>query len=167
MAVEIWTNKGLWVISRSDPDYPRALRTRLGRHAPPILYGVGERLLLERGGLAIVGSRDPDESGLDFARSVALACSRQGVPVISGGARGVDSTAMNAAIEVEGVVIGVLADSLAHAAVTRKYRTAIREGLLVFVSPFDPDARFTSSAALLTHRTDRCGRSFVSPSVVR
>ncbi|MBP1464381.1 DNA-protecting protein DprA [Candidatus Chloroploca sp. M-50] len=148
LAVESWTNKGLWIISRSDPDYPRALRSRLGRQAPPILYGVGERLLLEQGGLAIVGSRDADEGGLDFARSAALACSRQGVPVISGGARGVDSTAMDAAIESEGVVIGVLADSLARAAVTRKYRTAIREGLLVFVSPFDPDAGFNTGNAM-------------------
>ncbi|PDW04335.1 DNA-processing protein DprA [Candidatus Viridilinea mediisalina] len=148
LAVEAWTHKGLWVISRSDPDYPRALRTRLGRYAPPILYGVGEQRLLKRGGLAIVGSRDPDERGLDFARSVALACSRQGVPVISGGARGVDSAAMDAAIKVEGVVIGVLADSLARAAVTRKYRTAICEGRLVFISPFDPNAGFNAGNAM-------------------
>ncbi len=148
LAVESWTNKGLWVISRSDPSYPRALRTRLGRQAPPILYGVGERSLLERGGLAIVGSRDPDESGLDFARSVALVCSRQGVPVISGGARGVDSAAMESAIEAEGIVIGVLSDSLARAAVARKYRAAIREGRLVLISPFDPDAGFNTGNAM-------------------
>jgi hypothetical protein len=30
LAVEAWTNKGLWVISRSDTNYPRLLRTRLG-----------------------------------------------------------------------------------------------------------------------------------------
>lgn len=148
LAVEAWTNKGLWVISRSDTDYPRLLRTRLGRQAPPILYGVGERSLLERGGLAIIGSRDADEAGLEFARSAALACSRQGVPVISGGARGVDSAAMEAAIEVEGLVVGVMADSLARAAVARKYRAAIREARLVFISPFDPDAGFNAGNAM-------------------
>jgi predicted Rossmann fold nucleotide-binding protein DprA/Smf involved in DNA uptake len=120
----------------------------LGRQAPPILYGVGERSLLDHGGLAIIGSRDADEEGLAFAGSAALACSRQGVSVISGGARGVDSVAMEAAIEAEGVVIGVLADSLARAAVARKYRTAIREQRLVLISPFDPEAGFNTGNAM-------------------
>lgn len=30
LAVENWTNKGLWVISRSDPSYPQRLRARCG-----------------------------------------------------------------------------------------------------------------------------------------
>lgn len=148
LAVEAWTNKGLWVVSRSDADYPRRLRARLGRQAPPLLYGVGERSLLEQGGLAIIGSRDADEAGTEFARSAALVCSRQGVPVISGGARGVDSAAMDTAIEAEGVVVGVMADSLARAAVAGKYRTAIREGRLGLVSPFDPDAGFNAGNAM-------------------
>lgn len=148
LAVEAWTNKGLWVVGRSDPDYPRLLRARLGRQAPPILYGVGERSLLDHGGLAIVGSRDADEEGLAFARTIALTCTRQGVVVISGGARGVDSAAMEAALEAEGMVVGVLADSLARAAVARKYRTAICEGRLTFVSPFDPDVGFNAGNAM-------------------
>lgn len=148
LAVEAWTNKGLWVVGRSDPDYPRKLRARLARQAPPILYSVGERRLLEHGGLAIVGSRDADEEGLAFARAVVQNCTTQEIAVISGGARGVDSAAMETAIEAEGVVIGVLADSLSRAAVARKYRAAIREGRLVLISPFDPDAGFNVGNAM-------------------
>jgi len=55
---------------------------------------------------------------------------------------------MEAAIEAEGVVIGVLSDSLARAAVARKYRAAIREGRAVFISPFDPDAGFNVGNAM-------------------
>ncbi|RRR65387.1 MAG: DNA-processing protein DprA [Candidatus Viridilinea halotolerans] len=148
LAVEAWTNKGLWVMSRSDPDYPRALRNRLKLQAPPILYGVGERSLLQQGGIAIVGSRDADEKGLAFAQSVALRCSEQGFPVISGGARGVDSSAMDAALEGEGLVVGILADGLARAAVARKYRAAFHAGRLVLLSPFDPDAGFNTGNAM-------------------
>ena len=36
-AVERWTSKGLWVVDRSDEAYPRLLKTRLSRWAPPIL----------------------------------------------------------------------------------------------------------------------------------
>src|SRR5439155_17276508 len=39
LAVESWTNKCLWVMSRSDPSYHQRLRSRLGRLAPPALYG--------------------------------------------------------------------------------------------------------------------------------
>ena len=42
------------------------------------------------GGLAVVGSRDASEEDIEFARSVAAACALQNIPVISGGARGVD-----------------------------------------------------------------------------
>ncbi|MEI6180064.1 MAG: DNA-processing protein DprA, partial [Chloroflexales bacterium] len=148
LAVENWTNKGLWVVGRSDPRYPQRLRARLGRQAPPILYGVGERSLLDSGGLAIVGSRDADDEALDFTRSVALACARQGVAVVSGAARGIDSEAMQAALDAEGVVLGVLADSLARAAVAGKYRPAVRAGRLVLISPYDPEAGFNTGNAM-------------------
>ena len=148
LAVEHWTNKGLWVVGRSDPTYPQRLRARLGRQAPPILYGVGERSLLDSGGLAMVGSRDVDDEALDFTRSVALACARQGVAVVSGGARGVDSEAMQAALDGEGIVLGVLADSLARAAVVGKYRPSIRAGRLVLISPYDPEAGFNTGNAM-------------------
>ncbi|MEI8308621.1 MAG: DNA-processing protein DprA [Chloroflexales bacterium] len=148
LAVENWTHKGLWVVGRSDPRYPQRLRTRLGRYSPPILYGVGERSLLDSGGLAIVGSRDADEEALDFTRAVSLACARQGVAVVSGGARGVDSEAMQSALDCEGIVLGVLADSLARAAVAGKYRPALRAGRMVLVSPYDPEAGFNTGNAM-------------------
>jgi predicted Rossmann fold nucleotide-binding protein DprA/Smf involved in DNA uptake len=148
MAVETWTNNGLWILARSDPDYPRGLRERLGRKAPPILYGVGERTLLAQGGLAIVGSRDADEHDRAFARSIAQVCSSQDIMVISGGARGIDSAASEAALETGGRVLGVLADSLARQAVARKNRAALREGRLTFISPYDPEAGFNTGNAM-------------------
>ena len=57
LAVEKWSNKGLWVISRSDDDYPQRLKQNLKGNAPPILYGAGDRMLLSNGGLAVIGSR--------------------------------------------------------------------------------------------------------------
>lgn len=148
LAVEHWTNQGLWVVGRSDPSYPQLLRARLGRQAPPILYGVGEHSLLEYGGLAVVGARDADEAALTFTRTVAHACALQGVAVVSGGARGVDSAAMQAALDGAGNVLGVLADSLARTAVAGKYRAALRTGRLVLVSPYDPEAGFNTGNAM-------------------
>jgi predicted Rossmann fold nucleotide-binding protein DprA/Smf involved in DNA uptake len=146
LAVESWTNKGLWVISRSDEAYPRRLRA--GRIGPPILYGVGNKELLSLGGLAIVGSREVDEAELDFTRQVAQACARQNIQVVSGGARGVDIEAMIAAVDRGGTAVGVLSDSLIKSAVAGKYRSALVAESLALVSPYDPSAGFDVGSAM-------------------
>jgi len=151
LAVESWSSKGLWVLSRSDEQYPRRLRKHK-KPAPPILYGVGDAALLSRGGLAVVGSRDVDEEALDFARMVARACAKQEMQVVSGGARGVDTEATVAALEEGGSAVGVLTNGLARAAVTGKYREALQEGRLVLISPYDPGSGFNVGHAMQRNR---------------
>ncbi len=151
-AVESWTSKGLWVIGRGDEEYPRPLRSRLGRLAPPILYGVGPVELATRCGLAIVGSRDADEPALAFTRGVAATCAHQGMQVVSGGARGVDSEAMGAALDAGGTVVGVLADSLARQAVSSRYRRAIVDERLVLLSATDPNSGFNAGNAMARNK---------------
>ena len=145
---ERWTSRGLWVLSRSDDAYPGRLKSYLGQAAPPLLFGAGEPRLLQAGGLAMVGSRDASEEEIEFARSVAAACASQDVPVISGGARGVDLEAMAAGFEAGGKAIGVLPDSLARNAVSARYREGLLSGRLVLVSPYDPDARWFAFTAM-------------------
>lgn len=148
LTIETWANRGLWVISRSDPQYPQRLRSRLGKSAPPILYGVGNQELLNAGGLAIVGSREIDDVAVTFTRILASRCACDAVQVVSGGARGVDSEAMLTALEAGGTVIGVLAESLVKAAVAGKYRSALRAGNLALITVYDPDAGFSVSNAM-------------------
>jgi predicted Rossmann fold nucleotide-binding protein DprA/Smf involved in DNA uptake len=60
LAVEKWTNCGIWILGRSDARYPHLLKKRLKHSAPAILYGIGNVQLLSIGGLAIADSRDAD-----------------------------------------------------------------------------------------------------------
>jgi len=148
LAVETWTNRGLWVISRSDSQYPQRLRSRLGRSAPPIIYGVGNQELLSGGGLAIVGSREIDDVAVAFTRAIATRCAHESLQIVSGGARGVDSEAMLTVLTEGGTAIGVLAESLLKAAVTSKYRAAIRAGRLTLITAYDPDVGFSVGNAM-------------------
>lgn len=148
VAVEDWTNKGLWILSRSDESYPQRLKRQLRHLSPPILYGVGNPDLLSEGGLAVVGSRDIDDEGLGYTQRIAEKCAEQGIQIVSGGARGVDQTAMLAAISVGGKSVGVLADSLIKAAVSTKYREGLRQGRVVLISPYDPSAGFNAGNAM-------------------
>jgi len=148
IAVEKWINKGLWVLCRSDKDYPQRLKQHLKRNAPPILYGAGDQFLLSKGGLAVVGSRHIGQEAESFAREVGRAAAQSGMQLVSGAARGVDQTAMHGAFEEGGSVVGVMADSLLRAAVSGKYREGIRSGQLVLISPYNPEAGFNVGNAM-------------------
>lgn len=152
LAVEKWTNQGLWILGRSDTNYPKRLKQKLKHLAPPILYGVGNIELLSQGGLAIVGSRNVDEEGIDYTKNLVQTCAHQGIQVISGGARGVDQASMLGTLEAGGTVIGVLADSLAKASVASQYRTGIKEGRLCLFSATDPSAGFSVGNAMARNK---------------
>ena len=148
LEVERWTNRGLWVLSRGDEAYPRALKVRLGKLAPPLLYGAGDSVLLGSGGLAVVGSREADAAAERFAQVAGSTAARQNMTVVSGAARGVDSFAMSTALEAGGRVIGILSEGVDRAATSGRYRDGLRSGLLVLASPYDPGARFSVHAAM-------------------
>lgn len=147
-SVEEWQRNGIWLISRSDKDYPARYKRHLKDKAPPLLFGVGDRSLLHGGGVAIVGSRNVDAEGEAFARKTAELCAYNGMPIISGGARGVDQIAMKAALDINGISIGVLAEELLKKSLERSARKAIAEKRLLLISHCHPSARFTVGTAM-------------------
>jgi predicted Rossmann fold nucleotide-binding protein DprA/Smf involved in DNA uptake len=90
LALEKWQRAGLWVMTRSDSDYPQRLKRRLKLDAPPVLFGCGNRRLLDQGGIAIVGSRAAPGEDLGYTSRLGAEIASQGFSVISGGAQGVD-----------------------------------------------------------------------------
>jgi predicted Rossmann fold nucleotide-binding protein DprA/Smf involved in DNA uptake len=148
LALEGWLTKGLWVIGRGDPDYPRRLKQKLRREAPPLLFGAGARSGLDAGGVAIVGSRAADVAAIQFTQRLAQRCARAGLVTISGGAKGVDREAMAAALAAGGHVIGVLPGDLERAALEKSFRKALEDERMTLLSPYDPGARFTVWSAM-------------------
>ncbi|NEP83109.1 MAG: DNA-processing protein DprA, partial [Okeania sp. SIO3B3] len=148
ITVEKWVNQGLWIITRSDQNYPIKLKRNLQHLAPAIIYGVGNIELLERGGLAIVGSRDINEEEIEYTNKMGKLCASQGINVISGGAKGIDQEAMLGTLGVGGTAVGVLADSLNKTSVSGKYRDSIRDGKLTLISTYDPNAGFNVGNAM-------------------
>ena len=125
LALEKWQRAGLWIVARPEADYPGRLKERLKGASAPVLFGCGNRKLLKVGGIAVVGSRASIAEDGAFARSLGDRLARAGRPVISGGARGIDETAMSGALDAGGTAIGVLADNLLKASVSQRYRQAL------------------------------------------
>lgn len=151
-ALEHWESQGLWIYSVDDTAYPERYKNHLADQAPPLLFGAGDRALLEGGGLAMVGSRHVDPVGESFTREVAEICAGEGMPVVSGGARGVDQISMRSAVEEGGVSLGVLADSLLKRTLEEEARYLLGEGRLLLVSPFHPEAGFTVGTAMARNK---------------
>jgi predicted Rossmann fold nucleotide-binding protein DprA/Smf involved in DNA uptake len=146
--VESWQTRSIWVTNRSDSHYPGALSSTLGEDAPALLYGCGDRSLLGTGGLAVVGSRNADPDAMAFAEQVGSQAASSGITIVSGGARGIDQTAMLGAANSGGNVVGVLADGLQGAVVNRDNREVLMQGTLCLVSPYDPNAGFNVGNAM-------------------
>lgn len=156
LAVEKWLRAGLWVVTRSDPEYPWRLKQRLKTDSPPVLFGCGNKTLLNARGLAVIGSRNANGEDLSFTEQVAVKTAIGNMAVISGGARGVDETAMVGAMHRGGAVIGVMADSLLKAATSAKWRKGIMDGHVVLISPFSPEAGFSTGNAMARNKYIYC-----------
>jgi len=156
LAMEKWLRAGLWVMTRSDPDYPVLLKQRLRTDSPALLFGCGNRALLNGGGLAVIGSRNVTDKDLAYSRDLGALAAGKGYSIVSGGARGVDEASMLGALEAEGTVIGVLADSLLRACSSAKYRNHLMANNLVLISTFYPEAGFNAGNAMQRNKYIYC-----------
>jgi DNA processing protein len=139
---------GIMVLTRADENYPLCYRQRLKDAAPAVLFYAGNRDLLGQPGIAVVGSRNVDQIGQDCAAYIGNACAWSGLVLFSGGAKGVDSISMRAALDGRGTAVGVLADSLERAIRAPETRAALMQGDLCLVTPHAPNAGFSVGAAM-------------------
>ena len=141
-AVERWRARGIWVVTRVEEDFPRRLKKQMREKTPPVLYGCGNRALIEGGGLAVVGSRHVNDDLIRYTEGVGSLAAEADLGIVSGGAHGIDQAAMRGALTSGGRALGVLSNSLERAALNRNNRAPLMEGRLVLVSPYDPAVRF-------------------------
>jgi DNA processing protein len=139
---------GIHVLTRADADYPVRYRQRLKESAPAVLFFAGEKALLGQPGIAVVGSRHLDEAGQACADFVGNACGLSGLVLYSGGAKGVDTLSMNAALAARGTAVGILADSLEKTIRDPENRAAISRGDLCLATPYSPSAPFSVGTAM-------------------
>jgi len=78
--------------------------------APPALIVRGRLALLERPAVAVVGARNASAAAIRFARELAHGLADEGVAVVSGLARGIDTAAHQGALD--GGTIGVIASGI-------------------------------------------------------
>jgi DNA processing protein len=99
-------HEGCRFLLLGEPGYPSLLKEI---YDPPlILYARGHLEILEKSGIAIVGTRKPTLYGLQMAQGLAADLGNRGLCIISGLARGIDGAAHRGCIEENGSTIAVL-----------------------------------------------------------
>jgi DNA processing protein len=96
---------GVSLVSIDDPAYPFRLKEI---YDPPLVLSVrGDPEVLAKPGIAMVGTRHPTPYGSGMAERLACDLAAQGLVIISGMARGVDTASHRGAISAKGKTIAV------------------------------------------------------------
>ncbi|EAR01412.1 DNA-processing protein DprA [Maribacter sp. HTCC2170] len=146
--LEKWSKAGVWIINRSDKFYPNSLKNKLKDRVPPILFGIGDKNLLNKNYIGIVGSRHISETDIKVTKDIVKQLYAQNYGVVSGGARGIDEHSMTGILECNGYALGVVADSLIKKSSSSIYRKHIIDNKLVLISPFNPEVGFNVGNAM-------------------
>lgn len=104
-------DRGLSVLLPDDPAFPPALRQAYD--APLLLYVWGRIEERDRHAVALVGTRRATNYGKSSTKKLAYQLARAGFTILSGLARGIDTTAHEAALAAEGRTIAVIGSGLA------------------------------------------------------
>ncbi len=119
-------------VKKGEPDYPKSLLTI--KDAPEILYCIGDLSLMRKKCIAVVGSRKCTEYGKQTAMKIGKTAAQNGIVIVSGMAKGIDSFAHLGALRNGGETIAVLgcgADICYPAANRKLYEEIIQKGLII------------------------------------
>jgi DNA processing protein len=122
--------------------YPSALAEQ--EDAPPVLTAKGNFALLDRPMVAIVGARNASAAACRFARGLAHDLGQEGITVVSGLARGIDSAAHDGSLDTGTIAVIAGGIDIAYPPENEARQADIAEqGLLIAEMPpgTEPRAR--------------------------
>lgn len=132
--------------------YPDKLRKI--KNPPKQLYLEGNIELLNRNAISIIGSRNCTQNGRKLAEKFAAELSQQGLVIVSGMAKGIDTAAHKGTIEVKGKTIAVLGNGFHHIFPKENeklYKEIIKKDGLI-VSEYPPETKPSSHLFLERNR---------------
>jgi DNA processing protein len=99
------SESGCSLMTFTDPDYPERLREIFD--PAPVLWVRGDRALLSRPAIAVVGTRAPSPYGTGMAEMLSRDLAARRMVILSGMARGVDTAAHKGALSAGGRTVAV------------------------------------------------------------
>lgn len=126
------------VITLEDEDYPESLRAI--DKPPPVLYVKGDYEKDDQLGVAMVGTRKNTNYGKKVAKKLAGQLAREGLTLVSGMARGIDTYSHKSALEAGGRTVAVMGTGFGHTypkSNANLMRKITEEGAVITEFPFE------------------------------
>lgn len=139
---------GIFITTRADSNYPSLLKKKLYKNSPPLFYYCGDIRIANDDCIGFVGSRNIEEVDAEFTNKLVKECLNNKFSIVSGGARGVDSTAAETIMQNRGVAIEYVADSLSRKIKDKEVLRRIRDERLLILSAAIPTAGFNVGMAM-------------------
>ncbi len=108
--LELAERHGVRIITFLDEDYPERLRNVYG--PPMVLYVKGKILPQDALAIAIVGSRHASFYGMQNSERLGFELASRGITIVSGLARGIDSSAHKGALKAKGRTLAILGSGI-------------------------------------------------------
>ncbi|WP_066893470.1 DNA-processing protein DprA [Clostridium nigeriense] len=146
--LEELNRRGIYTLCRSDKEYPNLIKKKLKEYAPAVIFYSGNLDILNRIGIGMVGSRKIDIDILDNTKFICEKAVNEGLTIISGGAKGVDSSSETAAFECGGEYISFICDSLVSRIKKKDVRDRISTGRALYMTMDGPNYPFSPARAM-------------------
>lgn len=145
---------GIKVTTFLDDDFPEQLRSKLKDFCPPLLYSCGDASINEGKFAGYVGSRSVAQEDVNWTEKMVEKNVRQGFGIVTGGAKGIDNTALKHALVTGGRAVVFLPESVETRLKDPLVQEMVLEGRLLLYSHVSPWER-------------RGGNSFVAAAMER
>lgn len=150
--LEELNRRGIYTLCRSDKDYPVLIKRKLKEHAPAVIFYSGNLDLLKEVAVGMVGSRNIDVDILDNTKFISERAVSEGLIIVSGGAKGVDSVSETAAFDCGGSFISFICDSLVTRIKKKEVRDRISTGRALYMTMDGPNYPFSAGRAMTRNK---------------
>ena len=153
ITLKSYQNRNIDIVFRFEPSFPKKL-SRIP-DPPYWLFVEGSQKLLAQDNLiAIVGSRSASYNGINVARRLSFLLSKNGFPIVSGLAEGIDATAQQTAVDYGNKCVAVLGTgiSVVFPASTASLRDRIAQSGGTIITEYLPNDSYSKSRFIQRNR---------------
>jgi DNA processing protein len=135
------------ILHPGHPNFPSHIRG-----ISPMLFVKGQQKRLMSDSVAIVGARNVSDKGIRIARKLAGDLAGEGINIVSGYAKGVDSEAHLGALEAGGTTTLVLPNGINQLRQKHAFKKFNWDQDVLAVSQFDPDTKWIARNAMARNK---------------
>jgi len=151
--MDVYAEQGYTIMTQKDDLWPKRLSGLPESQRPHVLFAKGSMSLLCDRKVAVAGSRDILPHTVSLARRAGQMLASEGLTMVSGCARGVDTAAQKGVMELGGRLILVPAKPVQHLIDCAELSEALEDGRLLILCDSPPDEHFSAQKAIARNHT--------------